>query len=303
MNHQHDHRDKGHGHAHSHSNNRKVLLIALLLTSSFMLVEVVGGVLSGSLALIADAGHMLTDAGALLLAFSALSWSNKPADSKRTFGYARLQVLAAFANGIALMALTVWIIVEAITRFHSPQPIESLTMLVVALIGLAVNLVVFKLLHGASEGNINIRGAMLHVMGDLLGSVGAIIAAILIYFKGWLWADPILSVLVSLLILKSAWRLIKESAHILLEGSPGNIDIESIKKSLASLDKVVNIHHVHLWCLNEQKTMISLHANIEPTSEPDMILASIKQVLHDQFNIEHATIQIEQQPCADLNCS
>ena len=305
MNQQHDHGDKGHyrAHSHSHSNNRKVLLIALLLTSCFMLVEVVGGVLSGSLALIADAGHMLTDAGALLLAFSALSWSNKPADSKRTFGYARLQVLAAFANGIALIALTVWIIVEAITRFHSPQPIESLTMLVVALIGLAVNLVVFKLLHGASEGNINIRGAMLHVMGDLLGSVGAIIAAILIYFKGWLWADPILSVFVSLLILKSAWRLIKESAHILLEGSPGNIDIESIKKSLASLDKVVNIHHVHLWCLNEQKTMISLHANIEPTSEPDMILASIKQVLHDQFNIEHATIQIEQQPCADLNCS
>jgi cobalt-zinc-cadmium efflux system protein len=296
------HHHSGDQHSHSNTNNRNILLTALILTSCFMLVEVVGGLLSGSLALIADAGHMLTDAGALLLAFSAVSWSNKPADKKRTFGYARLQVLAAFTNGIALIALTIWIIVEAVGRFQNPQPIESLAMFMVALIGLVVNLLVFKLLHGASEGNINIRGAMLHVMGDLLGSVGAIIAAIMIYFRGWLWADPILSVLVSLLILKSAWRLIKESAHILLEGSPGDLDIEAIKRSLVALDKVDNIHHVHLWCLNEQKTMISLHANIAPSQTPDMILGSIKEVLREQYNIEHATIQIEQQLCAEINC-
>lgn len=303
MSHQQQHKHTDDGHVHSHSHNRKILLKAFALTSSFMLVEVIGGFLSGSLALIADAGHMLTDAGALLLAFSAISWSNKPADKKRTFGYARLQVLAAFANGIALMALTLWIIVEAVGRFQSPQPIESISMFVVALIGLIVNLLVFKILHGASDGNINIRGAMLHVIGDLLGSVGAIIAAMMIYFRGWLWADPILSVLVSLLILKSAWRLIKESAHILLEGTPGDLDAEAIKQNLLTLDKVVNIHHVHLWCLNEQKAMISLHANIDPTPEPDLILASIKEVLHKQYGIEHTTIQIEQQPCADLSCN
>ncbi|NVJ67100.1 MAG: cation transporter [Gammaproteobacteria bacterium] len=304
----HSHTNKNqhsHGNAcsgHGEGSSKKVLLIALIITSIFMVVEVVGGIVSGSLALIADAGHMMTDAGALLLAFAAVKWSAKPKDSKRSYGYARLQVLAAFANGIALLALTIWIVVEAVGRFNSPEPIESMSMFVVAVIGLLVNIIVFKMLHSSSKENINVRGAMLHVLGDLLGSVGAILAAILIYWKNWLWADPVLSVFVSLLIVKSALRLIKESSHILLEGTPPSLDVAKIENELSAINGVNNIHHLHVWCLNENKIVASLHATLEDLKQGDDIIAAISSKLKSKYGIEHSTIQLETKHCDFIEC-
>lgn len=287
---------------HVSASNRKVLLRALILTALFMLVEVIGGLISGSLALIADAGHMLTDAGALLLAFAAVSWSSKPADSKRTYGYGRLQVLAAFSNGIALIALTLWILAEAVGRFNNPQPIQSMSMFVVAVIGLMVNLIVFKMLHSSSEDNINIRGAMLHVLGDLLGSVGAIIAALIIWKWELLWVDPLLSVLFSILILRSAYHIVKDSTHILLEGTPLNMRLDTIEQDLLAIDGVIDVHHVHLWSLNEQEPMMTFHALIEPDKSSDAVIDELLSCLKQNHAIGHATIQVEQSSCVTLDC-
>ena len=302
MAHRHSHE---HPHDHSHevsAASKKVLLLALIITGIFMLVELIGGLLSGSLALIADAGHMLTDTGALLMAFAAVLWSSKAADSQHTYGYGRLQVLAAFTNGIILIVLTIWILIEAIGRFQNPQPIESLTMFIVAVIGLVVNIIVFRLLHGSSDENINIRGAMLHVLGDLLGSVGAILAAMLIYWRGWLWADPLLSILVSLLILRSAWQLIKDSSHILLEGKPPKIDVNQVKQQLKAVEGVIDVRHIHAWSINEQSVIMTLHALIDGKQEQSEILDAINARLYDEFGVEHSTIQLEPKQCQAPDC-
>jgi cobalt-zinc-cadmium efflux system protein len=194
--------------------------IALVLTATFMVVEVIGGILSGSLALLADAGHMLTDTMALTLAAVAFGVSARPADSKRSYGYHRFQILAAFVNGLSLLLIVGWILIEAVRRLISPPDVMGKTMLIVASAGLLVNIVAFIILHGGDRENLNIRGAALHVAGDLLGSIAAIVAAIVIIFTAWMPIDPILSVVVALLILRSAWYLVKRSAHILLEGAP-----------------------------------------------------------------------------------
>ena len=202
------------------------MLLALVLTAGFMVAEVIGGLLSGSLALIADAGHMLTDAAALGLAWAGFYFGKRASNATKTFGYMRLEVLAGFVNAVTLFALVAWIAWEAIDRLLAPAPVLAGPMLVVAILGLAVNIAVFLILRGADTEHVNIKGAMLHVMGDLLGSVAAIVAAIAIYFTGWTPIDPILSVLILLLILRSAWALLKNSLHILLEGAPADIDIE-----------------------------------------------------------------------------
>ena len=223
-----DHHDShdGHGHDHQHATaaSARAIGIAALLTGGFMLVEVVGGILSGSLALIADAGHMLTDFAALAMAWLAFRVARRPADSRRTYGFDRLSVLAAFVNGLALFAITAWIVVEAIERLAEPRPIEGGLMLAVAVAGLLVNVASFWVLSRGDRANLNLRAALLHVVGDLLGSAGAIVAALVILGTGWTPIDPILSVLVAALILRSAWRVVKESAHILLEGTPANFD-------------------------------------------------------------------------------
>lgn len=206
-------------HASQNSNMRRVI-IALILTAVFMVVEVIGGILSQSLALLADAGHMLTDTMALALAAVAFQVSRRPADGRLTYGYQRFQILAAFVNGLSLLAIVGWILFEAFSRFMSPRDVLGETMLVVAAAGLVVNVISFVVLHGGDQENMNIRGAALHVAGDLLGSVAAIVAAVVIVYTGWMAIDPILSVAVAALILKSAWTLVKRSAHVLLEGRP-----------------------------------------------------------------------------------
>ena len=266
-----------------------------------MVVEVIGGILSGSLALLADAGHMLTDTMALALAAIAFQVSKRPADVKRTYGYQRFQILAAFVNGLSLLLIVGWILYEAVDRLRHPAAILGQTMLLVAAIGLVVNVVAFIILHGGDRENLNIRGAAMHVLGDLLGSIAAIIAAFVIIYTGWTPIDPILSVVVALLILRSAWALVKRSAHVLLEGAPDSLDVSSMQAQLiAEVPTVASIHHVHVWGLTAQDLMLTMHVRLstEPGNPTDCI-RRIKEVLREQYGIGHSTIEIETEDCAD----
>lgn len=306
--HGHDHaHDHAHGHSHDHGGDEKNearIGIAALLTGGFMGVELVGGLMAGSLALIADAGHMLSDFGSLALAWIGFRMARRPADSRRTFGFRRFPVLAAFVNGLTLFAIVVWIVAEAIIRLMNPHTIEPNLMLWVAIVGLAVNIVSFAVLHGADRDNLNVRGALLHVAGDMFGSVAAILAAIIIMYTGWLQADPILSILVSLIILKSAWSLTFESAHILLEGAPQHVDLDAVTRDLAeNIEGVVDIHHAHLWSLDGRRSMITLHARTSDGASGPGVVARIKTRLREKHDIDHATIEIEGEDCAGGDCA
>lgn len=273
---------------------------ALLITGSFMVVEVVGGIVSGSLALLADAGHMLTDTGALALSWYAFRVSRRPATPLHSYGQQRFQVLAALINGATLIGIAVWIGIEAARRFFAPVEILGGTMLVVALAGLVANIVAFAILHGDSRDNLNVRGAALHVLGDLLGSAAAIVAAVVILITGWAPIDPLLSVLVALLIVRSAWVLITKSWHVLMEGTPEGIDAGSLEKELvAAAPGVLGVHHVHWWSLTPERPLITLHANIAEGADHDAVLHRLKDVLAERFGLSHATIQIERAACAD----
>lgn len=287
-------------HVHGDSNMRRVLL-ALALTGSFMVVEVIGGILSGSLALLADAGHMLTDSMALALAAAAFRISKRPADIKRTYGYQRFQILAAFVNGLGLLLIVGWILFEAIDRLRHPGPVLGSTMLLIAAIGLLVNVIAFVVLHGGDRDNLNIRGAAMHVAGDLLGSLAAVIAAIVIIYSGWTPIDPILSVFVAMLILRSAWALIKRSAHVLLEGAPESLNISAMQERLiAAVPSVASIHHVHVWGLTPQDLMLTMHVRLtSPPGNPTECIRRIKAVLQAEYSIGHSTIEIEIDDCAD----
>jgi cobalt-zinc-cadmium efflux system protein len=287
-------------HDHANGNMRRVL-IALVLTGVFMIVEVIGGIISGSLALLADAGHMLTDTMALALAAVAFQVSKRPADAKLTYGYQRFQILAAFVNGLSLILIVAWILYEAVDRFRNPTEILGNTMLLIAAIGLVVNLVSFLVLHGGDRDNLNIRGAAIHVAGDLLGSVAAIIAAIVIIYTGWTPIDPLLSVAVALLILRSAWALVKRSAHVLLEGAPEWLDLDTMQERIISkVPTVIGIHHVHVWGLTPQDLMLTMHVRLQgaPTN-PTECIRHIKAVLKDEYGIGHTTVEIETEDCAD----
>jgi cobalt-zinc-cadmium efflux system protein len=287
-------------HAHTEGNVKR-LQIALLLTGTFMIVEVIGGILSGSLALLADAGHMLTDTMALALAALAFRVSSRPADSKRSYGYQRFQILAAFINGLTLLVVVGWILFEAVRRLMSPPEVMGPMMLAVASAGLLVNIFAFIVLHGGDKENMNIQGATLHVAGDLLGSVAAIVAAIVIIYTAWMPIDPILSILVALLILRSAWHLLKRSAHILLEGAPEWLDQDRMQKRLIERIPAVNsIHHVHVWGLTPQHLMLTMHVALtDNPPEPTAVVRRVKNVLREDFGISHSTIEIETDDCAD----
>jgi cobalt-zinc-cadmium efflux system protein len=293
-------------HAHSHApqdDNAKRLTLAFGVTATFMVIEVIGGLVSGSLALLADAGHMLTDAAALLFALLAVHFSHKPASKGRTFGWLRLTTLAAFVNALALLGITALIVWEAFQRFYHPQPVAGVTMMVVAVAGLIANILAFWILHrGSAEKNLNVRAAALHVLGDLLGSVGAIVAALVILWSGWTPIDPILSVLVSCLVLRSAWRLLKESVNELLEGAPTSLDIAALKRNLSrSIPEVRNVHHVHVWMVGE-KPIMTLHVQVVPPHDHDALLERIQHFLEHQYQISHTTIQMEYRPCSGPDC-
>lgn len=292
----------GNGHAHAHGahihshgpTNERRLLIAFLLTAGAMAAEFVGGLVAGSLALLADAAHMLTDAAALAVAWGAARASRRPRDARRTYGYYRIEVLAAFVNGAALVVLVVWIAVEAAGRLWAPAPVLGGPMLAIAAVGLVVNLAAFAILRRAGE-NLNVRAAALHVLGDLLGSLAAIAAAGVILATGWTPIDPLLSLLVALLVLRSAWFLLRRSGHILLEGAPDWLDPAELRDGLrAAVPEVADVHHVHAWMLTQERPLMTLHARIRPGADHRRALGAISAYLAERYGVDHATVQIEQ---------
>jgi cobalt-zinc-cadmium efflux system protein len=265
-----------------------------------MVAEVVGGLLSGSLALLADAGHMLTDFASLSLAWLGFRLTRQPADWRRTYGFDRFAVLVAFVNGVALFAIAAWIVVEAVQRLNEPITVLGAPMLWIAAAGLAVNVVSFLVLRSGDRDNLNIRAAVLHVIGDLLGSVAAVIAALVILSTGWTPIDPLLSIVVALIIVRSAWRVVADSGHILLEGSPPGVDSRTLRDHLRStLPFVLDVHHVHAWSISQERPMVTLHASIATATDSSVAVREIKRELALHFRITHATIEIEYDACGD----
>lgn len=290
----HDHAAHSHAHGHGAGTDRHRVLLAMLLTGGFMFVEVVGGLIAGSLALIADAAHMLTDTVSLALAWFAFRITDRPADDRRTYGYHRFPVLAAFVNAVTLLVVVGWIVFEAIQRLLEPTPVLGGTMAVIAAIGLLVNCVAFWILHGGSRDNLNIRGATLHVLGDLLGSVMALVAAAVILLTGWTPIDPLLSLLVGAIVLRGAWALLRHSTHVLVEGAPDHIDPEQVAREIpARVEGVADVHHIHAWSLAPERPMMSMHVRADGAVEHDRLVAAVKEVLRDRFGVTHATLQVE----------
>lgn len=272
---------------------------ACMLISSFMLVELAVGLWANALVLIADAGHMFLDATALALAWWAAHLSKRGFDQQHSYGYHRFQVLAAFVNGLTLVGLIFWLIVEAVQRLIHPESMDPWPTLIIASLGFIVNLMAFRLLHNTS-GNTNIRSAALHVLGDLLGSAAAIFAAAVVMIWGWLYADPSLTLIIVVILGRGAYGVLRESAHILLEGVPAGVNLAQIKTTLTDEIKDVDgVHHVHAWGLTAEKPLLTLHALIPENAEVQQVVADIKRLLKERFDIEHSTVQVELGPCPD----
>lgn len=291
--HQHDHEHAGAGHAHYREIGRRRLLVVFGLTFTFMVVEFFGGWLANSLALMADAGHMLSDVGAIGLTMFALWFASRPATPAKTYGYLRIEILAALANSVTLVVIALAIVWQAYRRFRAPEPIEGGLMLAVASAGLVVNLLAARLLHAASGHNLNIRGAYLHILGDLLSSVGVIAAAIIILTTGWWPADPIISCVVALIILGGSIRLLRESVDVLLEAVPRHIDLEELHRAIAEVPGVDEVHDLHVWTLTSGYLAMSGHALIRDPKDHKRVLGEVHARMHDQFGISHVTVQIE----------
>ena len=299
-----------HEHSHSHSGNKKVLRVSFIVIAVFMVVEIVGGLLTNSLALLSDAGHMFSDAAALGLSLLAFHFGERPGSRSNTFGYKRFEILAALLNGLTLMLIAVWIVYEAVGRFANPPEIATTGMLVVSVIGLLVNIFVAWYMHrgGDTEENINMRGAYLHVLGDLLGSVGAIAAAVLMMAFGWRWADPLASVIVALLIAKSGWGVLKSSSHILMEGAPANIHCDDIVAEIKKVNGVESVHDLHIWTITSGLHALSCHIVVDGSlsvAEAEQIVYEVEHQLQHQ-NISHVTVQTESRAHGhgdDLLCS
>lgn len=287
-------------HDHHHQHDERRLGLAFVLIGVFTVVEATGGWLANSLALLADAGHMFLDASALGLSWYAMRLSRRDHDHSLSYGYHRFQVLAAFVNALTLLLVCAWISFEALARLRQPEPILPGPALIVAVLGLGVNLIAFRMLHEGRERNLNMRSAYLHVLGDILGSFAAIAAMAIVLLTGWLAADPLLSMVVVLILLRGAWRLLRESGHILLEGVPGHLDLNEIKRVLtAGVADVLDVHHVHAWALTNERPMVTLHANITEGSDTQRVVAAVKAVLLKEFGVDHSTVQVELGPCPD----
>jgi cobalt-zinc-cadmium efflux system protein len=304
--HNNDHGEAAHrdvGHEHEYPDSGRLLGWALVLTTAFMAVEFPGGLWSRSLALLADAGHMLTDAAALALAWAATRIAARPADHRRSFGYQRLRVLATFVNGCALLFVVAWIAFEAVQRLFEPVPVNPTPMLAIGALGLAVNVIVFLMLRQGHAHDMNVAAATLHVLGDLLGSLAAVVAAAVILWSGWLAIDPLLSLAVSALIVRSALALVRRSAHILMEGSPDWLDQGELRRILEQrIPAIRDVHHVHAWLVGPQETLLTMHATVNDGSDHTAVLRDAKAVLAERFGITHATIQIEAAGCVDEDC-
>lgn len=289
--------DHDHGHNHTHAANKKTLMISFFIITGYMIIEVIGGLLTNSLALLADAGHMLSDSISLGVAFLAFTLGEKVANHAKTYGYKRFEILAAVFNGVTLVIIALYIFYEAAQRFMNPPEVASKGMLLVAFIGLLVNLLVAWLLlrGGDTKENLNLRAAFLHVLGDLLGSVGAITAALLIMFFNWGWADPLASVIVAILVLISGWRVTKDAIHILMEGTPRNVDLHDIINTMKDIPGILDIHDLHVWSITSGQNALSCHAVVDEDlsiQDSQTLLRSIEHNL-EHMGINHVTVQME----------
>jgi cobalt-zinc-cadmium efflux system protein len=300
--HDHDHGHDSHAHdrhAHGKGASETALLWALWITTAFMVAEAIGGWIAGSLALIADAAHMLADAGALAMSYAAVRAASQPATDVMSYGHHRWQVLAAFVNGLALLLLSAWIVVEAAHRLITPTVIQAPTMMAVAALGIVANMVSYFVLS-RGERTLNVRSALLHVAADVLGNIGALLAGLLIFLIHWTPIDPILSMVTAMLIVRGGYRVTRESAHILLEGTPAAFDAATVEQQIkAAVPTVTAVHHVHAWSLTDERPMMTLHVVVREGADHMTCLAGVQGVLRAQLNIAHATVQIETVPCGD----
>jgi cobalt-zinc-cadmium efflux system protein len=288
----HPHSHHGHRHGRAEASRRRLMTVTIL-TAVYMLAEVVGGWWTGSLALLADAGHMLADVAALMLALVAVWFAARAATPGKTFGYYRLEILAAFINGVALVLIALVIFYEAYTRWLAPTPVRSGAMIVVAVGGLAINLLCARLLHPERHDDLNVRGAWLHIMTDALGSVGAIVAGVVITFSGWYAADPLISALISVLIVWSAWHLIREATNVLLEGTPAHINLAAVEDAILATEGVSDVHDLHIWTITSGREALSAHVIHADSISQSMLLKELRTKLHDRFGVDHLTLQME----------
>ena len=273
--------------------HRKSLIWALVLTSTYLVAEVIGAIVTGSLALLADAAHMLTDVGGLALALLAIWFASRPATPSRTYGYLRTEVLAALANAVVLLLITVYILYEAYQRFFEPPEVLSAPVLVVAVVGLIVNLISMRLLAAGSEESLNLKGAYFEVLADMLGSIGVIISALIIMFTGWTLADPIVGAAIGLFIIPRTWILLSQAVHILIEGTPAGMDLSKLDEGLRAIDGVTDVHDTHVWTITSGFDAMSCHLVVADGADTQAVLLAAREFLHESFGIDHTTIQIE----------
>jgi cobalt-zinc-cadmium efflux system protein len=295
----HSHGPRPAGAGSAAAQHTRPLAIAFGLTAACMVAELVGGLVTGSLALLSDAAHMFTDAAALAIALAAAHLSRRPADTRRTFGYHRFEVLAAALNAVLLLLASCYILVEAVLRAITPEPVESSTMLLVAVLGLVTNLVGMWLLHAGRHENLNLRGAYLEVWSDMLGSIGVIAGALVIRATGWLWVDPLVAALIGLWVLPRAWQLLHASAHVLLEGTPEGIELDEVEQALLAAPGVAGVHDLHVWSLGSSTISLSAHVVMreDAAAEPDGLLEVLRARMSGRFGIHHCTIQLERHAC------
>ncbi|AIG25966.1 cation transporter [Brevibacillus laterosporus] len=293
MGHHHDHSHGGHHH-HGSGANKRALLISLFIITAFLIVEVIGGFLTNSLALLSDAGHMLSDSSALFLSLIAMFFAARKPSAKKTYGFYRFEILAALINGVMLVVISLVIIWEAYQRFFAPPEVASLSMMGIAFVGLLANIAAaFVLMRGDYKNNLNIRSAFLHVLGDLLGSVGAILAGLLMWKFNWYIADPIISVVVAVLIMLSAWRVTRDSVDVLMESTPASIDADQVSDALSKVEGVTSVHDLHIWTVTSGFDSLSCHLHVKDGLASYPILQEALHLLEHQFGITHSTIQIE----------
>lgn len=291
------------GHDHSKGSNERAMWIALFLTGGFMMAEVVGGLITGSLALISDAAHMLTDTVALVIALVAIRMARRAADARRTFGYARFEILAAAFNAAMLFMVAFYILYEAIQRFREPQEVQSVAMMVIATLGLVVNLISMRLLSAGKDDSLNVKGAYLEVWSDMLGSVGVIAGAVMIRLTGWTWVDPVIAVAIAIWVLPRTWILLRESVNVLLEGVPAGFKLIEINRALRSTPGVQEVHDLHVWAITSGKPSLTAHLVLNAGTDPDKVRIASSALLRERFEIRHSTLQCEFTPCdSSIDC-
>lgn len=297
----HHHAPGGRGHDHTTGANAKILGWALALTATYLVAEVVGAFAFNSLALLSDAGHMLTDVAGLVIALMAIKIGTRAPDDKRTFGYRRFEILAAAFNAMMLFGVAIYVLIEAIGRFRSPEPVQSIGIMVIAIIGLVVNLISMRLLMSGKDASLNVKGAYLEVWADMIGSIGVIAGALVIRFTGWTLVDPIVAIGIGLWVLPRTWILLHDTINVLLEGVPGGLRLPEIRKAIEGVPGVTGVHDLHVWSMSTSDVSCTVHIAIAEVGESDTVRAAVQTMLEEGFAIEHSTIQTGAELCEEVN--